>query len=201
MPTDYSYIGDLYGNPTGVPSGPGSQYGFPGVSGPTAAPTSGGSGILGTGITWRDILEFGEDAAPYILGGVGTISAIGQQNRANDLREEALGLAREDYASRDPLRQRALGLLTGPLPQPMDLSGLRDTANPFRPMNPPTPLPGIPNFTASLPTPPAAGGGLKGDRPPENPYYDPAVHGPLKSDRPATNPYFNPDAPYRRRVA
>ena len=204
MPTDYSYIGDLYGNPSGLPGGFGNQYGMPSIPGPDSIQGGGGGGgggILGTGITWQDLLGAAKDAAPYILGGIGTINAISQQNAASDLRKEALGLAREDYASRQPLRDQGLHYLTSPMPSPVDLSSLRDTANPFAPAASSLPqLPSLPAYTP--PAPPAAvptGGGLKTDRPPSNPYYDPAVHGPLKSDRPASNPYFNPDAPYRRR--
>lgn len=122
--SQYDYIGQAYG----YPSGPDPDYLPPAVGG--GGPDTGG-GILGTGITWKDVLNAGKDIAPYILGGAATVSAIGQQNAANDLRKEALEAARQDYASRSPLRTRALSILTGAMPTPPDLSALRDTANPY----------------------------------------------------------------------
>jgi hypothetical protein len=99
-----------------------------GVSAATNAATGGGShGLLGTGITLHDVTQ----AAPYVLGGIGALQANSNQNAANDLRQEALDLARQEYAAKAPLRERALSLLTGPMPTAPDLSGLRDTRNPY----------------------------------------------------------------------
>lgn len=130
MPTMYS-VPITYQRP----SAPGGVYGLTDTQPPAVGglPTdgSGGNGILGTGITWGDILKVGKDALPYILGGVGTIQAIGAQNAANDLRKEALDLSKSDYASRAPLRTRAVSILSGAMPSPPDLSALRDLSNPY----------------------------------------------------------------------
>lgn len=205
-----------YGQPSGVgglgynlPSVPG--YGQPsGVGGlgydpegpiPTGggAPTgTGGGGILGTGITWQDILDTGKDIAPYVLGGAATISAIGQQNAANDLRKEALDAARQDYASRDPLRTRALSILTGAMPTPPNLSALRSMDNPYAashtvnlPLGP----------VAGLPMPPVSGApGLPSG--PGAPQHIPQTGGtpptndlPYRPRTPALPPVVDPNAP------
>ncbi len=117
-------LGTAIGGAVGSAIGGGDDL-PPAVGG--GGPNTGGGGILGTGITWQDVLH----AAPYVIGGVGAVNAMGQQNAANDLRKEALDRARTAYDERAPLRSRALGLLTGPMPTPPDLTALRDTANPY----------------------------------------------------------------------
>ena len=88
----------------------------------------GGGGILGTGIDGGDIAKYG----PLVLGGLGAYGAYQDQKKANELRERAMRLAENDWGSRDPLRQRVLGMAAQPEPQREDLSGLfADPGNPF----------------------------------------------------------------------
>ena len=170
--SQYDYIGDLFNGSPVTGGGATSLYGGSNqlpvldpegpvtYGGATSGASGGGNGILGTGITWGDLLHAAGEAAPYVLGGAATIQAISNQNAANDLRQEALNAAREDYASRAPLRTRALALLTGAMPTPPDLSALRNTGNPYAagvavnlPRVPVGSLPSVPDTTPGTGSP------------------------------------------------
>lgn len=103
---------------------------------------------------------------PIAAGVLGGISAAGKESKANALTNEALASARADYASRAPLRERAVNILSGQLPTPPNLSGLHDRANPFAP-SPISLASSGPQFSLASSGPQS--GGLKSgfnDRPP-----------------------------------
>lgn len=150
------------------------------IVGYNAAGGSGG-GLLDTILHNRNLL-------PLLAGGAGALSAAGHQSSADRLREEALDNARGEYASKAPLRDRALGILTGAMPGRPDLSALRDTRNPY-----------AAEHTLSLPTGPVAGLPMPPVAPAASPSAPPGVQnlvgalGGLASRLPAP-PTANPSA-------
>lgn len=107
----------------GGAGGAGTAAGAAGTAGALGAAAK-GAGTLGT------LGKLGQ-AAQIGLGGLNAITGASQQGKSNELLQEALGMARQNYAERAPLRQQAIQSLTGPRPQAPDLSATFQTSNPF----------------------------------------------------------------------
>ena len=94
----------------------------------TAAAAGGGgasNGLLGTGLSTKDVLTLG-------LGGLGAIDAASQSANADKLRGQALQFAAQDYGQRAPIRTAAVDRALAPLPTQRDLSQtLVNRANPY----------------------------------------------------------------------
>lgn len=73
-----------------------------------------------------------KNAAPLILGGLGAVQSANQYGQANDLRQQAIDMAKQDYAGRAPLRDAFTAGALKPLPQRPDLSGMLRTTNPYQ---------------------------------------------------------------------
>lgn len=104
--------------------------GAAGAAGTAAAPAAaaGGGGIGGLASRALDFAK----ANPAIVGGaIGAINSAGQQAKGANAVDRASGIALNDYNMTNPLRRRAVEMLSQPLPQARDLSYLNDSANPF----------------------------------------------------------------------
>lgn len=133
-----------------TPAGPENPYGFnpphsggniPQTTIPTVgvnAPHSGGSMTgapsydeVTNSPEWLELIKkYGPTVAQVIIGGAGAYEAYQNSQKANELLNEGLNMAREDYASRQPYRDAGmLGMLD---PRTPDLSSLfANSGNPY----------------------------------------------------------------------
>jgi hypothetical protein len=126
----------LPGQPSmgGAPGGGGpAAPGTPGNMTPGMAPGSvspiGAAGAAGGRIPWGDLAQ---RYGPLVMGGLGAIQAAGAQQGANNTRDQALEMAREDMAGRAPLRAAAANRLLGPQAPRADLSAMfADPGDPY----------------------------------------------------------------------
>lgn len=101
---------------------------------PVAGAAGGGGGIGGL---VGGALDYAKKNPQVIAGALGAINAAGQQAKGANAVDRASGIALSDYNQTNPLRQRAVQMLSQPLPQARDLSYLNDPANPFARRPPP----------------------------------------------------------------
>ena len=101
-----------------------------------AASGGGLGGLLG------QVGGFVKNNPALVLGGVTTALGAQQQAKAGRYQQQALDLARSQYAGAQPLRDAALGAL-GQATQPPDLSWMTGGGNPYSAPRPgASPLPG-----------------------------------------------------------
>lgn len=89
-----------------------------------------GGGGTGMGGGNGSILSTLLQNAPVLLGGAGMLNAAHQQSSADNTRNQALDLLRQDLQSRQPFRDALLKRLTGDQPAP-PVFGAVDSGNPF----------------------------------------------------------------------
>jgi len=76
-----------------------------------------------------DLGGFLKGAIPVVGAGLAGYEGIKNAQESNKMTQQALNMAGQDYASREPLRSAALARLTNP--QRPDLNFATNTANPF----------------------------------------------------------------------
>jgi hypothetical protein len=85
----------------------------------------------------KKALKWALDHPEIILGGVGAIQGARQQGRANDFREEAVGIARDRDAARQPYRDALQGRLLAPVASAPDFSTqFADSGNSYNKIRP-----------------------------------------------------------------
>lgn len=107
-----------------------------GAAGAAGAAGAGGGGGGLAGLA-SGALDFAKANPAVIAGAVGAINSAGQQAKGANAVDRASGIALNDYNMTNPLRRRAVEMLSQPLPQARDLSYLNDSANPFARRPPP----------------------------------------------------------------
>ena len=103
------------------------------VEGPAGAAKAAAIGAEGAGAAGGagGLLGAASKYAPLVLGGIQAVQTASQQSRANDLQNQALGFAKQDYAGRQPFREALMAKLSAPTPTAPDLSGLFQSSNPY----------------------------------------------------------------------
>jgi hypothetical protein len=102
-----------------------------------AAPVA-GSTAAGVGAAAAGAGGIASKLIPAGLGLASTLVAGSEQGKANDFTQQAIDLAKQDYAGRQPFRDQALAALRAPLPQQQDRTALyADPSNPYSRYAPP----------------------------------------------------------------
>lgn len=139
----------------GIPAAP-SAAGLPGIgdvssiglsgaaggAGAALAPVAGAgaasaAGAVPSALSLGGIIKTVGKNLPLIGGVLGTITGASQQNHANDLQNQAIQAATQDWNARAPVRQAAITRALAPLPAAPDLSYIyANSSNPYAKVKP-----------------------------------------------------------------
>lgn len=106
--------------------------GAAGSAGGAGGAASGAGGLLSAAGGAGGVLGGIKQNLPLILGGLGAVQSASQYGQANNLRQQAIDMAKQDYAGRAPLRDAFTAGALKALPQRPDLSGMLRTTNPYQ---------------------------------------------------------------------